>query len=341
LRALERRELPSKWSVVKSIVLVRGNELEITDSVPEPTVQVGEVKIRMLAGGVCGSDLSVVHGHRTIPEYPWIIGHEGGGVVVDVGADVDQLSAGDRVIVEPNIACMKCIWCLRGQTKMCTNRVILGINSPGLFSEYITIPSRFAWKVPAGTPKSVLASLEPSVVAHVAVHRYLGGDYRNTLVVGAGSQGLIVATLLADAGMAPAVSEPNQEKLATAIAHGAHAMDADERYDLVFETSGSPAGLQSAIDRAEKLGTLCVIGQTNRPTEIVSQTIVQKELKINGQLIYNHPADFRSAISSIADNSLDPTIALRAPVGPAQGIVDILSAADLGGKIWIDFENWD
>jgi threonine dehydrogenase-like Zn-dependent dehydrogenase len=330
----------AEWNVVKSINLVKDNVLEVSDLFPEPEVHPGEVKIRMLAGGVCGSDLSVVHGHRTIPTHPWIIGHEGGGVVVEVAPGLSDIAPGDLVIVEPNIACMKCSWCLRGETKMCTNRIIVGINSPGLFSEFVTIPAQFAWKVPAGTPKDVLASLEPSVVAHVAVQRYLGRHYERVLVVGAGSQGLIVVTLLAEAGLAPAVSEPNRQKLATAIAHGAHEMDADDLYDLVFETSGAPAGLQTAIDRAQKLGTVCVIGQTNRPTELVSQTIVQKELRINGQLIYNHPVDFRSAIASIADHSLDPTIALRPPVDPAQGVVDILSAAQLGGKIWIDLENW-
>lgn len=328
---------------MKSIVLVADNVLKLADGLPEPEVGSGEVKIRVLAGGVCGSDLSVIHGNRVIPEHPWTIGHEGGGTVVEVAADVETLSVGDRVIVEPNIACLHCEWCLRGETKMCVNRIILGINTPGLFAEYIVVPAHFAWKVPQATPKSVLASLEPSVVAHVAVQRYLNEGHTSALVVGAGSQGLIVATLLAQAGFVPAVSEPNQEKVAAAIAHGARDIrDTPEaRYELVFETSGSPAGLQTAIDKADKLGTLCVIGQTNRPTKVISQTIVQKELKINGQLIYNHPADFGSAIASLGTGTLDPTIALRSPVSPAQGIVDILSAATLGGKIWIDFETWD
>lgn len=327
---------------MKSITLMRNNVLELEDEFPEPEVGPGEVKVRILAGGVCGSDLSVIHGNRAIPQYPWRIGHEGGGVVVDVAPDVEKLTLGDRVIIEPNIACMHCKWCLRGETKMCVERIILGINSPGLFTEYIVIPEPFAWKVPAGTPKSVLASLEPSVVAHVAVQRYLRESWGSVLVVGAGSQGLIVATLLAQAGFTPVVSEPNQEKMAVAIAHGARDIkDAvDEYYELVFETSGSPAGLRTAIDKAEKLGTLCVIGQTNRPTEVISQTIVQKELRINGQLIYNHPIDFESAISSFNSGALDPTIALRPPVNASQGIVDMLSAAELGGKIWIDFETW-
>jgi alcohol dehydrogenase/L-iditol 2-dehydrogenase len=332
-----------EWSVVKSITLVENNVLKLTNTVPEPNVSRGEVKIRMLAGGVCGSDLSVIHGTRAIPGYPWIIGHEGGGIVVDVADDVSNLVKGDLVIIEPNIACMRCTWCLRGETKMCALRGILGINMPGIFSEFVVIPAPFAWKVPASTPKSVLASFEPSVVAHVAVQRYLGAKYNNVLVMGAGSQGLIVIALLVQAGFAPAVSEPNPEKMVAALSHGAHRLSdsPDELFELVFETSGAPAGLRSAIDHAEKLGTLCVIGQSGRPTEIISQTIVQRELKINGQLIYNHPQDFGSAIGSLADNSLDPTIALREPVSPAQGVSDILAAAELGGKIWIDFEDWN
>jgi threonine dehydrogenase-like Zn-dependent dehydrogenase len=331
-----------EWDTVKSVVLRGSNALELSDEFPEPELRPGTVKVKMLAGGVCGSDLSVIHGHRAIPGYPWIIGHEGGGVVTDTAADVAGLVSGDRVVIEPNFSCGKCSWCLRGETKMCENRIILGINSPGVFSEYVVIPAAFAWKVPDDTPKAVLASFEPSVVAHVAVERYLGLGHKDVLVVGAGSQGLIVTALLAQNGYQPAVSEPNEEKLAAAIRHGG--TDLREApascYDLVFETSGVPAGLQTALNRAGKLGTLCVIGQTNRPTEVVSQNIVQKELKINGQLIYNHPVDFRSAVASLANGTLDPTIALREPVGVSQGIADILSAAELGGKIWLDLEDW-
>lgn len=328
---------------MKSITLVENNLLDISEVVPEPEIGPGEVKVRMLAGGICGSDLSVIHGTRAIPGYPWVIGHEGGGIVVEIAADVSELAVGDTVIIEPNIACMHCVWCLRGETKMCVSRGILGINQPGIFSEYVSVPAPFAWKVPASTPKSVLASFEPSVVAHVAVQRYLGVTYNNVLVMGAGSQGLIVVALLAQAGFTPAVAEPNHDKMATALSHGARGLadNPDELFDLVFETSGAPAGFQSAIDHSEKLGTLCVIGQSARPTEVISQTIVQRELTINGQLIYNHPGDFGSAIASLADQSLDPTIALREPVGPTQGISDILAAAELGGKIWIDFEDWN
>lgn len=329
---------------MKSIVLVADNQLQLASDTPEPEVGPGEVKVRVLAGGVCGSDLSVIHGGREIPRHPWTIGHEGGGEIVEVAPDVVGLEVGDRVVIEPNFACMRCQWCLRGETKMCVDRAILGINIPGLFSEFVVVPARFAWKVPAATAKSVLASLEPSVVAHVAVQRYLNdasADAR-VLVIGAGSQGLIVTTLVAQSGRTPAVSEPNAEKLATAIRHGGR--DAtetpDARYDLVFETSGAPAGLRGAIDRAEKLGVLCVIGQTSRATDIISQTIVQNELHINGQLIYNHPVDFAAAIASLGDGTLDPTIALREPVSATQAITDMLAAAELDGKIWIDFEEW-
>jgi Threonine dehydrogenase and related Zn-dependent dehydrogenases len=329
---------------VKSIVLVADNQLQLASDTPEPEIGPGQVKVRVLAGGVCGSDLSVIHGRREIPRYPWTIGHEGGGEIVEVASDVDGLAVGDHVIIEPNFACMQCAWCLRGETKMCVNRIILGITTPGLFAEFVVVPAPFAWKVPNSTPASVLASLEPSVVAHVAVQRYLSeaSPDASVLVVGAGSQGLIVTALVAQSGRTPAVSEPNAEKLAAAMRHGAR--DAtetpDARYDLVFETSGAPAGLRSAIDRAERLGVLCVIGQTSRATEIVSQTIVQNELHINGQLIYNHPVDFAAAIASLGNGTLDPTIALREPVSASQAITDMLAAAELGGKIWIDFEEW-
>jgi threonine dehydrogenase-like Zn-dependent dehydrogenase len=326
---------------MKGIALNRAGELELTSDLAEPRTAPGEVKIKMLAGGVCGSDLHSIASGVTRPSYPWPIGHEGGGVIVETGPGVDSLAAGDLVVIEPNFVCMKCYWCLSGRSKMCLNRVVIGAHVPGIFTEFATVPAPFAWKLAAGTPGDVIATVEPAVVAYGAVDRYLPASPRNALVIGAGSQGLLVIQRLVAAGITPAVSEPDSSNLAQAITHKARDVSEqpDERFDLVFETSGAAAGFTTALERAEKMGQICLIGQPSQPVPANLRTIVQKELSIQGHLIYNHPQDFQTAVTTYAQQPAPP-IGLRDAVGPGQAVHDILAARTLPGKIWIDFENW-
>jgi threonine dehydrogenase-like Zn-dependent dehydrogenase len=326
---------------MKGIALNRAGELELTNDLAEPQTAPGEVKIKMLAGGVCGSDLHSIASGVSRPSYPWPIGHEGGGVVVEAAPEVTGLAAGDLVVIEPNFVCMTCHWCLSGRSKMCVNRVVIGAHVQGIFTEFATVPARFAWKLPAGTAKDVMATVEPAVVAYGAVDRYLPASPRNVLVIGAGSQGLLVIQRLAAAGFAPAVSEPDAASLAQAITHGARdaGEQPGERFDLVFETSGAAAGFGTALERAEKMGHICLIGQPSQPVPTTLRTIVQNELSIQGHLIYNHPHDFQTAVTTYARHPAPP-IGLRDAVGPGQAVHDILAARALPGKIWIDFENW-
>lgn len=327
---------------MKGIALGPDKELILTHDLAEPAPGPGEVKIKMLAGGVCGSDLAAIARSADCPSYPWTIGHEGGGVVVECAPDVTTLAAGDLVVIEPNYVCGKCYWCSLGQTKMCENRIVVSGHVPGIFAEYVTVPAEFAWKLPAGIPKSTLAAFEPAVVAHSAVERYLPTTARNVLVIGAGSQGLPVVHRLVTAGYSPAVSEPNEQNLARALEHGARDMRArpEEMFDLVFETSGTPAGFTTALERAEKMADICLIGQTTKPTPLALRPIVQKEITIRGHLTYNHPRDFAAAVEKIVQAPEEP-VGLRPAVNPKQAVQDIQEARSLAGKIWIDLEDWD
>lgn len=326
---------------MKGIALNRAGKLELTTGLAEPQTAPGDVKIKMLAGGVCGSDLHSIASGISRPSYPWAIGHEGGGVIVEAAPEVTGLAAGDLVVIEPNFVCMTCHWCLSGHSKMCVNRIVTGAHVQGIFTEFATVPARFAWKLPVGTAKYVMATVEPAVVAYGAVDRYLPASPRNVLVIGAGSQGLLVTRRLVAAGIKPAVSEPNGSNLAQAVNQGARdaSEQPGERFDLVFETSGAAAGFSTALERAEKMAQICLIGQPSQPVPTPLRIIVQNELSIQGHLIYNHPHDFQTAVTAYARHPAPP-IGLRHAVGPAQAVHDIMAARALPGKIWIDFEDW-
>lgn len=325
---------------MKAIGLNKDNVLGIFD-VEEPTVGAGEVKIKMLSAGVCGSDLYSIASGVERASYPWTIGHEGGGRIVELGAGVSNLAIGDIVVIEPNYTCGKCKWCLKGETKMCPERKALGGPIPGLFCEYFTVPAQYAFKLPADTSKAVLASFEPTAVAYTGVDKYMPADGKTVLVIGAGSQGIVVCRRLIDNNITPYVMEPKPENMAMALSMGAKdaAEFGDQKFDLVFETSGAAAGYLAALEHCERQGDICVIGQTPQPTTVGNRPIVQKELSVRGHLIYNHPKDFSMLVKHVCDGCyhLD---GLRDFVGPEQGVKDIVNAHKLGGKIVIDLENW-
>jgi alcohol dehydrogenase/L-iditol 2-dehydrogenase len=327
---------------MKAIAVDESGALTVIENLAEPEVPDGHILIRMLAGGVCGSDLTGLDHQLGQPGGVRVIGHEGGGEVVRVADDVTSLAPGDIVVIEPNYACLTCRWCQLGQTKMCRERIVVGRDTAGVFSEFVAVPAEFAWKLPPDTPLETIASFEAAMVAKVAVDRMAVSETERVLVVGAGSQGQAVIALLLAGGIKPAVIEPNAAKLARALQGGGRDALADptELFEVVFETSGVAGGLRSAIDRAEKLGRICLIGQSESAVPVVTRQLVQKELTLQGTVIYNHPDDFGDAVRELEVGCFQPAVGLRPSVGPRQAVHDLLRARSLDGKIWIDFTDW-
>ena len=140
---------------MKAAALVRPGEIETVD-VPEPECGPDQVLVRMWGVGLCGSDLGVHAGTRPVPHMPWVLGHEGVGEIVDVGAAVRDRRIGQRVAIEPNYCCLRCPPCRAGFTSACSNRVIVGMNVPGL--PWADHPAGF-WFVELGMTTLVVAAL--------------------------------------------------------------------------------------------------------------------------------------------------------------------------------------
>ncbi len=141
---------------MQALALVSPGRVEIVER-PMPEPAASEVLVRMTGVGICGSDLSVFDGHREVPGAPWVMGHEGTGVIVAVGSEVTGRRIGQRVVIEPNYCCFTCANCRAGFTSGCENRVIVGINFPGLLAEYVAVPGPFAWPVPDDFAATVAA----------------------------------------------------------------------------------------------------------------------------------------------------------------------------------------
>jgi len=320
---------------MKAAVLTRVGEVVMTANWPEPAPARGEVVVELTGVGLCGSDLAVWSGGRPV-DFPWIIGHEGTGTIVAVGEGVSGTRIGDRVVIEPNYPCGACDGCLRGRTAMCARRQSVGINIPGLLRERAAIPAQFAWTAPASLSDQDLVCVEPMTVAlHAArLGRAVAGS--SCLIVGAGSQGLLLLLVLSAMGADVAVVEPHEGRLAIARSLGAQPATRPS-YELVFETSGSVGGTQQALRSLGTGGTLVLIGIPHDDVPLSTASIVRGHATVMGSIIYDHPRDFSDTLAFIAGNSLVPSSIIRRTFGFGDSQAALSSAVDVSGKSWIKF----
>ena len=170
--------------------------IEVID-VPEPAVRLGEVKIRVQAASVCGTDLHIYNwdpwaASRIVP--PRIIGHEFCGEIVDVGAGVDPARVGAFVSSESHITCGRCRQCLSGQRHVCVNTEILGVDVDGGFAPYAVIPDANARTTDRSVPPRIAAFQD---ALGNAVHTAAAGpvDGQTILITGMGPIGLFAVTI--------------------------------------------------------------------------------------------------------------------------------------------------
>jgi alcohol dehydrogenase/L-iditol 2-dehydrogenase len=267
------------------------------------------------------------------------MGHEGGGDIVAVGEHVHDRDVGQRVVIEPNYPCLTCRHCRSGHSSACAERGIVGINVPGLLAERVAVPARFSWPIDSGASGELLASVEPFVVARSAVQSSGVGKDDRCLVVGAGSQGLLVCLSLLAIGAQPEVIDPHQGRATLAVELGAQHAKAGNDYKFVFETAGTPAAVREALDRTATLGTVVLIGLNPADLPLSILELVRRQLTLQGKLIYNHPRDFADTLSAL-DHGFLPSRVIGARFIADDAAAAFAQARAVVGKTWIDLSPW-
>ena len=320
---------------MKALALTETGKVEIVDR-PMPVIRADEVLVQVTGVGICGSDLAVFEGHRGVPEYPWIMGHEGVGIVKESGAEVTTLKVGQKVVLEPNYCCMHCASCLSGATSGCENRVIIGMTTPGYLAEYVAVPSEFAWPAPSELTTGELVCLEPYTVGEAAFRRSGAKKGESALVIGAGSTGLLLLVLLLEKGIDAYVTETYEARARLAVELGAKLHHGSRQYQYVFETSGSVPGSESTVHLTQPGGTIVLLGLATEPARVVPADIVRGRLTVKGSMIYDHPQDFL-ATTGHPPKTLSKIIRGEFPLENAQQA--FMAARDVAGKSWISISS--
>ncbi|MDX2005569.1 MAG: alcohol dehydrogenase catalytic domain-containing protein [Meiothermus sp.] len=271
---------------------------------PEPSLGAGEVLLKPLAVGVCGSDLHVFEGQHPFVGYPVYPGHEVAARVVETGPGVDAAWRGALVALEPSITCGDCAACRGGRYNICESLQVMGFQAPGAMAEAFVTRPRFLHRLPEGFDAELGAMVEPLAVA---VHAVLLSEVRGRKVgvLGAGTIGLLVAQVAKAYGAAGVEAVDlldSRRNLAESLGVQAKLPDS-AKYDTIFECVGTERALEAAIQGVRKGGNIIVLGVHGRPAALSVGLIQDWEIGIKGSLMYTY-RDYQEAIRLFANGQV-------------------------------------
>jgi L-iditol 2-dehydrogenase len=313
---------------MRALQLVAPSTLAMVD-LPQPSPGPGEVRLRVKACGICGSDLHGMDGSsgRRIP--PLVMGHEASGVIDAAGEGVTAWKSGDRVTFDSTVWCGECGYCREGRVNLCDSRQVVGVacaefRRDGAFAEYVTIPQRILHRLPDSLSFEEAAFAEPVGVALHAVRRAgdVGGS--TVLVVGAGLIGLLIVQALKRAGAARVIAVDLDEgrlKLARELG-------ADEAFrggetppllevDLAMEVVGAAPTVDLALRSVRKGGRVVLVGNLSPSVPLPLQVVVTRELDVLGSCAI--AGEYPEALEAIASGSIRVMPLISASVVLEQG----------------------
>ncbi|HEU4725461.1 MAG TPA: L-threonine 3-dehydrogenase [Candidatus Eisenbacteria bacterium] len=278
-------------------------------TVPVPAVGAKDVRIRVTAFAICGTDLHIIEWDRWAESRikpPLVFGHEFTGVVESVGDDVTLVKPGDRVTGETHIYCGLCYACRRGMAHLCQNCKILGVDRQGAFADYVVIPEGNVWKLHPDIPEEIAAVHDP---LGNAVHTALAGPIAGLrfAVFGCGPIGCFSVGILKASGASwVAAIDKNPLRLELAERMGADLLLNAEKdnisrsildrtegrgVDGMLEMSGHPQAFRDGFEALANGGRVSLLGIPSAPLEIdVAKEIIFRGVTvqgINGRLIFD------------------------------------------------------
>lgn len=285
---------------MKALVKARAERGLWLEDIPEPTMGINDVLIRVKYTGICGTDVHIYNwdewAQKTIP-VPMAIGHEFVGEIVAVGSNVNDFFPGDIVSGEGHVVCGRCRNCLAGRRHLCKATQGVGVNRPGAFAELIVLPMTNIWRHHAGINLEVAAIFDPfGNAVHTALSFPVLGE--DVLITGAGPIGIMAIPVVRHAGARHVViTDLNPFRLELARKMGAtHAVNPaqtplaevqkqlgmTEGFDVGLEMSGNPQALSDMIANMSHGARIAVLGIPANSAPLDLRTIIFNMLTIKG-----------------------------------------------------------
>lgn len=340
---------------MKAIVKLKPEPGIWMDQVSFPSIGHNDVLIKVLKTAICGTDVHIYNwdewSRKTIPT-PMTIGHEFVGIITEIGSEVRGLKEGDRVSAEGHITCGHCRNCRAGKRHLCRNTIGVGVNRPGCFAEYISVPASNVFRVPDMISDDIAAILDPfGNAAHTALSFDLVGE--DILITGAGPIGIMAVAIARHVGARYVViTDVNDYRLEIAARLGATAainvtktsisdtvkqLGMKEGFDVGLEMSGNIQAFRDMLQSMNYGGQVAILGIPSGEVSLDLTQIIFKGLKIKG--IYGREMfETWYKMTSMLQSHLDiaPVITHRLSVDDFQQAFDVMRSGQ-SGKVIMDW----
>ena len=320
--------------------------------IPKPTVGHNDVLIKIRQTAICGTDIHIYKwddwAKATIP-VPLAVGHEFYGEIVEIGSEVKGFALGDRVSAEGHITCGVCRNCRAGRRHLCINTVGVGVDRPGAFAEFLSVPAFNVFKLPDVITDDMASILDPlGNATHTALSFDLVGE--DVLITGAGPIGVMAVAIARYAGARHIViTDINDYRLELAMKMGATAalnvtreslddtmtkLGMTEGFDVGMEMSGNPQAFRDMLRTMHHGGKIAILGIPPEETSIDWNQVIFKGLILKG--IYGREMfETWYKMSSMLQSGLkiEPIITHHFDVDDFQPAFDLMESGQSGKVI--------
>ncbi len=298
--------------------------------VPTPQPGPGEVLIKIMEIGVCGSDIHVYHGEHPFTSYPVTQGHEVSGLVEQLGEGVTGLQAGQKVTIQPQVVCGQCWPCRNGKYNLCESLKVMGFQTTGTASEYFVVDAAKVTPLPDAMSLEEGAMIEPLAVAVHAVGRAGDISGKDVCVLGAGPIGILVAQAAKGLGARKVmITDVSALRLEKARECGAdvcvNTREKDfgqalvecfgpDKADVIYDCAGNDITMDQAIQNARKGSTLILVAVFAQKAHVDLAVLNDHELDLNTSMMYRSE-DYETAIQLATEGKVQllPLLSKRFP----------------------------
>ena len=293
--------------------------------VPVPAAGPGQVLVKIMKIGICGSDMHVYHGEHPFASYPITQGHETSGEIAQIGEGVEGFRVGQKVTIQPQVVCGKCYLCRNGRYNLCEALKVMGFQTTGVASHYFAVEADKVIPLPQEMSFDEGAMIEPVAVAVHAVRK--AGDVKglNIAVIGAGPIGILVAQAAKGMGAAKVlVTDISDIRLEKARQCGADVTAntktedfgeallsafGPDRADIIYDCAGNNLTIGQAIQHARKGSRIILVAVFAKMATVDLAVLNDHELDLQTSMMYRRN-DYLDAIALVQEKKvhLEPLI---------------------------------